>query len=174
MHQRASGLQVASLVGATLVAFIGLISLLNALLTSAGDVFGIQNLTMQLILGYLLAPVVWLIGVPWEEATVAGSFIGEKLVLIEFVAYMNFLNYLKGETLVATINAVMNEPTQAIITFALCGFANFGTIAMVVGTLGAMTPEKTGMISKLGMKAFLAGTLSNLMSATIAGLFLSF
>ena len=170
----ASGLQVASLVGASLIAFIGLISLLNALLSGAGDVFGIDNFTLEFVLGQLLAPVAWVIGVPWEEATIAGSFIGEKLVLNEFVAYMNFLSYLKDETLVVTTNAFMSGQTKAIITFALCGFANFSSISIVVGTLGAMAPQKTGIISELGMKVLLASTLSNLMSATIAGLFLSF
>lgn len=170
----ASGLQVASLVGASLIAFIGLISLLNALLSGAGDVFGIDNFTLEFVLGQLLAPVAWLIGVPWEEASIAGSFIGEKLVLNEFVAYMNFLSYLKDETLVVTTNAFMSGQTKAIITFALCGFANFSSISIVVGTMGAMAPQKTGIISELGMKVLLASTLSNLMSATIAGLFLSF
>ena len=174
LNGAATGLKIAGLVGATLVAFIGLISMFNALLTGVGDAFGIHNLTLELILGHLMAPVAWLVGVPWEEAMIAGSFIGQKLVLNEFVAYMNFSSYLNDETLVMTTNAVMSEPTKVIITFALCGFANFGAIALVVSTLSAMAPEKTGMISKLGMKTLLAGTLSNLMSATIAGLFLSF
>ena len=174
LNGAAGGLKIAGLVGATLIAFIALISLFNAILGNVGDLFGYDGLTLELILGYILSPIAWLIGVPWSEAMVAGSFIGQKLVLNEFVAYMNFAPYLSGDALVAGTNAVMSEQTKAIISFALCGFANFGSIAMVVGTLGSMAPKKTGIISKLGMRALLAGTLSNLLSATIAGMFLAF
>lgn len=173
LHGAAAGLKVAGLVGATLIAFIALISLLNGILGSIGDLFGCDHLTLELLLGYMLAPLAWLIGVPWSEAMLAGSFIGQKLVLNEFVAYMNFAPYLSDSVLVPATNAAMTEQSRAIISFALCGFANFGSIAMVIGTLSSMAPDKTGVISTLGMRALLAGTLSNLSSAAIAGMFLT-
>ena len=110
----------------------------------------------------------WVIGVPWgAEAQVAGSLIGQKLVINEFVAYVDFVNYLKPESTV-----VLSEKTIAIITFALCGFAIFSSIAILIGGLGAMAPNRRSDVARMGLKAVLAGSLSNLMSAAIAGLFI--
>ena len=133
-----------------------------------GGWFDHPELTLELILGYLFAPLAFLIGVPWHEAIVAGSFIGQKLIVNEFVAYLNFAPYL-----VDGAELVLTEKTKAIISFALCGFANLSSIAILLGGLGSLAPSRRQDIARFGLKAVLAATLSNLMSATIAGLFLS-
>lgn len=167
----ADGLKLALNVGAMLLAFIGLIALLNGLLGYVGGLCKVEGLTLQFLLGKLFAPLAFLIGVPWSEADVAGSFIGQKLILNEFVAYSELAPYLTGATQIDGQN--MSEPTKAIVSFALCGFANLSSIAILLGGLGAMAPSRRHDIARLGLKAVLAGTLSNLMSATIAGFFLS-
>ena len=169
------GLQLALNVGAMLLAFIGLIALINGILGGVGGWFGMPELTLEILLGYLFSPLAFLIGVPWAEATVAGSFIGQKLVVNEFVAYLNFVPYVgENAQVVAATGQVMSEKTQAIIAFALCGFANLSSIAILLGGLGGLAPNRRHDIARMGVKAVCAGTLSNLMAATIAGFFLSF
>ncbi len=158
-----SGLQLALNVGAMLLAFIAIIALFNGIIGWAGGLFGYPDLSFQVILGYLFQPLAWVLGVPWNEANAAGSFIGQKMVVNEFVAYLDFLD----------VKAQLSEKTQAIVTFALCGFANFSSIAILMGGIGAMAPTRRKEIAQLGLKAVLAGTLSNLMSAALAGFFLS-
>ncbi|WP_199611111.1 NupC/NupG family nucleoside CNT transporter [Flocculibacter collagenilyticus] len=159
-----SGMQLALNVGAMLLAFVALIALLNGLLGYVGGLFGYPDFTLQLVLGYVFQPLAWVLGVPWHEAQMAGSFIGQKLVVNEFVAYADFVQY-KDQ---------LSESTQAIVTFALCGFANLSSIAILLGGLGGMAPSRRHDIARLGLKAVLAASLANLMSAAIAGLFLSF
>ncbi|WP_282176859.1 NupC/NupG family nucleoside CNT transporter [Vibrio nereis] len=169
------GLQLALNVGAMLLAFVGLIALINGILGGLGGWFGMPELTLELLLGYLFSPLAFLIGVPWEEATFAGSFIGQKLVVNEFVAYLNFVPYVgDAAQVVPATGEVMSEKTQAIIAFALCGFANLSSIAILLGGLGGLAPNRRHDIARMGVKAVCAGTLSNLMAATIAGFFLSF
>ncbi len=156
-----SGLQLAFNVGAMLLAFIGLIALLNTIVGAIGTSFGEENLTIQLILGYIFAPLAWLIGVPWAEALQAGSFIGEKLVLNEFVAYIDFVG----------VKESLSSQTQVIVTFALCGFANLASLAVLLGGLGTMAPDRRSDIAKMSLKAVAAGSLANLMSAALAGVF---
>jgi CNT family concentrative nucleoside transporter len=158
-----SGMHLALNVGAMLLAFVALIALLNGLLGGIGAWFDHPTLTLQEILGYVFAPVAWLLGVPWGEAVTAGSFIGQKLVVNEFVAYLDFMNYREG----------LSGHTQAIVTFALCGFANLSSIAILLGGLGGMAPSRRKDIARLGLRAVLAGSMANLMSAAIAGFFLS-
>ncbi|MEH0873621.1 NupC/NupG family nucleoside CNT transporter [Pectobacterium cacticida] len=170
----ASGMQLALNVGAMLLAFVALIALLNGILGGIGGWFDYPNLSMELILGWIFAPVAFLIGVPWNEAAVAGSFIGQKLIVNEFVAYMNFSQYLKADDLVSAAGLqVLSDHTKAVISFALCGFANLSSIAILIGGLGSMAPSRRQDIARLGLKAVAAGTLSNLMSACIAGFFLA-
>ncbi|MGI9916968.1 NupC/NupG family nucleoside CNT transporter [Vibrio owensii] len=170
----ASGLQLALNVGAMLIAFVGLIALVNGMLGGIGGWFDMPELTLELILGYAFSPLAFLIGVPWDEAVVAGSFIGQKLVINEFVAYLNFTPYLgEGAQVVAATGEVMSAKTTAIISFALCGFANLSSIAILLGGLGSLAPNRRSDIARMGIKAVLAGTLSNLMAATIAGFCLS-
>ncbi|MGF1757676.1 NupC/NupG family nucleoside CNT transporter [Photobacterium sagamiensis] len=157
-----SGLRIAVAVGATLLAFISVIALLNGLLGSFGDLFGIE-LSFELILGYIFAPVAWLIGVPWNEAITAGSLIGNKVVVNEFVAFIQLME----------VKDQLSEHSQAIVTFALCGFANISTMAMLIGGLGSLVPERRQFISRNGFRAIAAGVLANLMSAAIAGVILS-
>lgn len=164
----ASGLKLAMNVGAMLLAFVGLIALVNGLFGGVGGWFGFPELTLEMILGYLFAPLAFIIGVPWSDALVAGSFIGQKLVVNEFVAYLNFAPYLSEAAPV-----IISEKTKAIVSFALCGFANLSSIAILLGGLGSLAPSRRSDIARFGLKAVLAATLSNLMSATIAGLFLS-
>ncbi|ELY6245689.1 NupC/NupG family nucleoside CNT transporter [Cronobacter universalis] len=169
-----AGMQLALNVGAMLLAFVALIALLNGMLSGIGGWFNHPELSLQLILGWVFSPVAWLIGVPWNEAMVAGSFIGQKLIINEFVAYMNFGEYLKEDAAVAAAGLqVLSDHTKAIISFALCGFANLSSIAILIGGLGSMAPNRRHEVAQLGLKAVAAGTLSNLMSATIAGLFLA-
>ncbi|OWO81591.1 NupC/NupG family nucleoside CNT transporter [Photorhabdus luminescens] len=170
----ASGMQLALNVGAMLLAFVALIALLNGILGGIGGWFKYPQLSLELMLGWVCAPIAYLIGVPWNEATVAGSFIGQKLVVNEFVAFMNFGEYLKPDDEVAAAGLqVLSDHTKAIISFALCGFANLSSVAILLGGLGGMAPNRRGDVARLGMKAVMAGTLSNLMSATIAGFFLA-
>jgi len=166
-----SGLALALNVGAMLLVFIALIALLNGLLGWAGGLVGFPQLSLQLLLGYLFAPVAFLIGVPWNEATIAGGFIGQKLVLNEFVAYVDFARYLDPQRVAEDGLAVLSERTKVIITFALCGFANLSSIGILIGGLGGMAPSRRPELARLGLKAVLAGTLSSLMSAALAGLF---
>ncbi|OBW94219.1 NupC/NupG family nucleoside CNT transporter [Gallibacterium salpingitidis] len=162
-----SGMQLAMNVGAMLLAFIALIALLNGIIGGIGGWFGYEGLNFQTILGWVFRPLAYIIGVPWNEAEVAGSMIGQKIVLNEFVAYVDFVKYLGPDA-----PMVLADKTKAIITFALCGFANLGSIAILIGGLGTMAPTRRKDIARLGIKAVIAGSLSNLMSAAIAGLFI--
>lgn len=161
----ASGLQLALNVGAMLLAFVGLIALINGIVGWVGTQVGIEGLSLQLMFGYLFQPLAFILGVSWEEARLAGSFIGQKLVINEFVAYIDFMQHVKAGDL--------SEHTQIIVTIALCGFANFSSIAILLGGLGSMAPSRRGDIAQLGLKALFAATLANLMSAAIAGFFFS-
>lgn len=162
-----AGMQLALNVGAMLIAFVGLIALINGILGGVGGWFGYGDLTLQSIFGWVFKPLAYLIGVSWEESAVAGQMIGLKLAVNEFVGYLEFAKYLQPDTAV-----VLSEKTKAIITFALCGFANFSSIAILIGGIGGMAPNRRGDVARLGLKAVIAGTLANLMSATIAGLFI--
>tara|TARA_R110002050_G_scaffold273560_2_gene417659 strand:- start:2592 stop:3836 length:1245 start_codon:yes stop_codon:yes gene_type:complete len=159
----ASGLKLAVNVGAMLLAFIALIALINTLVGGTASLLGFEGITIELLLGYLFAPIAFIIGVPSNEMLQAGSFIGQKIVVNEFFAYVNFVE----------IKDTLSVSTQAIITFALCGFANLSSIAILLGGIGSMAPNRRPDIAKLGLKAMIAATLANLMSAAIAGLFLS-
>ncbi len=162
-----TGAQIAIAVGASLLAFVALIAMINGIIGGVAGWFGYGDLTLQTILGWLFSPLAWVIGVPWSEASVAGSLIGQKVVVNEFVAYSEFVNYLKPESTVT-----LSDTTKAIISFALCGFANLGSIAVLVGGLSIMAPKRRKDVARLGIKAVVAGSLSNLMSAVIAGLFI--
>lgn len=164
-----AGLELALIIGGMLIAFIGLIAMLNGMLGGIGEWFGMPELTLELILGYVFSPLAFLLGVPWEEASIAGSFIGQKLVINEFVAYLNFAPYLSEGA-----EVVLSDKTRAIISFALCGFANLASVAILLGGIGTLAPKRRSYIASMGLRAIAAGSLSNLMSATIAGLFLSF
>ena len=163
-----SGLQLALNVGAMLLVFIALIAVLNGLLGWFGSWFGYGDISLQLILGYLFAPLAFVIGVPWGESVQAGSFIGQKLVLNEFVAYIDFVRYLDPAS-----GTPLSPQTQVIVTFALCGFANLSSVGILIGGLGVMAPNRRHDLAQLGLKAVLAGSLCNLMSAALAGLFAS-
>ena len=158
-----SGLQLAMNVGAMLLAFVALIALVNGIFGWVGGWFGYPGLTMQEVFGYVFQPVAYVLGISWDEAQIAGSFIGQKLVINEFVAYLDFVNY-KDQ---------LSEHAQVIITFVLCGFANFSSIAILLGGLGGMAPSRRHDIARLGMRALLAATMANMMSAAIAGFFVS-
>ena len=156
------GMKLALNIGAMLLAFISLIALINLLLGVVGGWFGADDLKFETILGYVMAPIMTLIGVPWSEATDAGSYVGQKVVVNEFVAFSNF----------APNIADFSQRTQAIVTFALTGFANLGSLGILLGGLGGMAPKRRGEIAELGLRAILAATLANLMSAAIAGILL--
>lgn len=163
-----TGAQIAVAVGASLLAFVALIAMINGMIGGVAAWFGYEGLTLQSIFGWLLSPLAWVIGVPWSEAGIAGSLLGQKVVINEFVAYSEFVKYLQPGSAVK-----LSDTTQAIVSFALCGFANLGSIAILVGGLSIMAPNRRQDVARLGFKAVLAGSLSNLMSAVIAGLFIS-
>lgn len=158
-----SGMSLALNVGAMVLAFVGLIALVNTLLGSLGAMIGFADLSLQLLLGYAFQPLAFIVGIPWEETRLAGSLIGQKLVFNEFVAFVSFTDQM----------TLMSDRSQAIVTFALCGFANFSSIGIVLGGIGMMAPNRRKDIAELGLRAVLAGFMANLMSAAIAGFFLS-
>jgi concentrative nucleoside transporter, CNT family len=156
------GLKLALNVGAMLLAFIALIALLNGLLSGIGSLFNLENFTLDTILGFVFAPIAFVIGVPWSEAVQAAGFIGQKFVLNEFVAYSSFAPQIDQ----------LSDKTVAVVSFALCGFANLSSLAILLGGLGNMAPSRRPEIARLGFRAILAGTLANLLSAAIAGMFI--
>lgn len=158
------GLRLAVNIGAMLLAFVGLIALFNGLVGGIFAIFGVEGVTMQMILGKLFKPLMYLLSIPWHEAEAAGALFGEKLILNEFVAFSHLDDYLAG----------MSARTYAVVTISLCGFANVSSIAILLGGLGVLVPEKRELIGRFGMKVVLAGSLSNLMSAALAGLLLTF
>ncbi|NIL95240.1 MAG: NupC/NupG family nucleoside CNT transporter [Woeseiaceae bacterium] len=158
------GLRLAVNIGAMLVAFVALIALFNGLVGGLFSLVGIEGVTLQLILGKIFQPLMYLLSVPWAEAEAAGALFGEKIILNEFVAFSHLNDYLAG----------MSPRTIAVTTFSLCGFANLSSIAILLGGLGVLVPEKRDLIGQLGIKAVLAASLSNLMSAALAGLMLTF
>ena len=160
-----TGLKIAVGVATVVMTFVAIIALINGIIGGIGGWFGYGNITLEGIFGWILAPLAWIMGVDWADASLAGSLIGQKLAINEFVAYLNLSPYLQpGSTL--------DVKTTAIISFALCGFANFGSIGVVVGAFSAISPQRAPEIAQLGMRALAAATLSNLMRATIAGFFI--
>ncbi|WP_145513549.1 NupC/NupG family nucleoside CNT transporter [Yersinia massiliensis] len=160
------GLKIAVGVATVVMAFVALIALINGIIGGLGGLFGWPNVSLESLLGYIFSPLAYIMGVSWDNAALAGGLIGQKLAINEFVAYVNFSPYLKDAA------GALDPKTIAVISFALCGFANFGSIAVVVGAFSAVAPERASDIARLGLRALLAATLSNLMSATIAGLFI--
>jgi len=158
------GLRLAANIGAMLIAFVALIAMFNGLVGWLFGLAGIEGITLQFILGKIFQPLMYLLSVPWAEAEAAGALFGEKLILNEFVAFSHLNDYLAG----------MSPRTIAITTFSLCGFANLSSIAILLGGLGVLVPEKRDLIGQLGIKAVLAASLSNLMSAALAGIMLTF
>jgi concentrative nucleoside transporter, CNT family len=157
-----TGVKLAVAVGAMVLAFVALVALANGILGGVGGWFGQPDLSFQQIVGYVFAPIMFLLGVPWNEAIQAGGLFGTKIVLNEFVAFIDL----------GALTA-LSPSTVGIVTFALCGFANFSSIAIQMAVTGGLAPNQRPMIAKLGLKALAAGSLSNLMSAALAGLFLS-
>lgn len=151
------GMQIMLSVIAVLIGFIAGIALLNGILGGIGGLLGFPELSLELLIGYAFAPISYIIGVPWEETTRAGVFLGQKVVLNEFLAYANF----------SPVADSFSQEGQIALTIAMCGFANFGGLAILIAGLGAAVPERKSEISKLGIKALLAGTLSNFTSAAI-------
>nr|WP_220481076.1 nucleoside transporter C-terminal domain-containing protein [Lysobacter penaei] len=169
------GLRLALNVGAMLLAFIALIALINAPLEWLGQVTGLEAAlgrptNLSSLLGYVLAPIAWVVGVPWEDATTVGGLIGTKVVLNEFVAYMQLSEIMNG-----TAEGVTLTPQGRLIaTYALCGFANFSSIAIQIGGIGGIAPERRQDLAKFGLRAVLGGSVATLMTATIAGVLTHF
>ena len=164
------GLRLALNIGAMLLAFIALIALLNWPLTWLGEVTGLaaaigKPTDLAAIFGYLLAPIAWVIGVPWQDATTVGSLIGQKVVINEFVAYLQLADIVNGK--VAGVS--LSDEGKLIATYALCGFANFSSIAIQIGGIGGLAPERRSDLARFGLRAVLGGTIATLMTATIAG-----
>ncbi|HVI06027.1 MAG TPA: nucleoside transporter C-terminal domain-containing protein, partial [Sphingomicrobium sp.] len=158
-----TGVKLAVAVGAMVLAFVALVALANGLLGGLGNLVGVPNLSFQRIIGYVFAPVMFLIGVPWNESGTAGGLFGTKLVLNEFVAFIDLGRMAPG---------TLSTRSREIVTFALCGFANFSSIAIQMAVTGGLAPDQRPVIAKLGIRALLAGSLANLMSAALASLML--
>ena len=159
-----TGVRLAVAVGAMVLSFVALVALANGLLGGVGAWFGVPDLSFQRLVGFLFQPIMYLLGVPWSEAGVAGGLFGTKIVLNEFVAFID-LGKIGPDAL--------SERARAIVTFALCGFANFSSIAIQMAVTGGLAPNQRPNIARLGLKALVAGSLANLMSAALAGLLLS-
>lgn len=157
------GLAVAVSVGAMLIAFVGLIALADGILGWGGTLLGWPGLSIEAVLGRVLAPLAWLLGVPWDQAGIVGAAIGQKLAFNEFLAYASLSPTLKA--------GILDPRSQAIVCFALCGFANFASIAIQLASFSSLVPERRSEVARYGLRAILAGSLSNLTSAAIAGLF---
>jgi len=155
-----TGVRLAVAVGAMVLAFVALVALANGLLGSFGNAVGLPGLSFQALLGHLFQPVMFLLNIPWNEAGIAGGLFGEKIVLNEFVAYIDL-----GKQA-----AALSPHTVAVVTFALCGFANFSSIAIQMAVTGGLAPNQRPVIARLGLRALAAGSLANLMSAALAGL----
>ncbi|MBH1430074.1 NupC/NupG family nucleoside CNT transporter [Stenotrophomonas maltophilia] len=169
------GLKLALNIGAMLLAFIALIALLNAPLTWIGEVTGLaaqigKPTNLSTIFGYVLAPIAWVIGTPWADATTVGSLIGQKVVINEFVAYTELSQIVNGQ--VAGVS--LSDEGRLIATYALCGFANFSSIAIQIGGIGGLAPERRHDLAKFGLRAVLGGTIATFMTATIAGVLTHF
>ena len=160
-----TGVKLAVAVGAMVLAFVALVALANGLLGWAGGLFGYGDLSFQMVLGWVFAPFMYLLGIPWNEAGVAGGLFGTKIVLNEFVAFID---------LGALDAGALSERSRAIVTFALCGFANFSSIAIQMAVTGGLAPNQRPVIARLGLRALAAGSLANLMSAALAGIFLPY
>lgn len=158
-----SGVRVAVAVGAMLLAFTALLSMLNGMVGGITGWFGLEGVTLETILGYGLAPIAYLIGIPWEEANTVGNLLGQKIILNEVIAFAKLV----------TLDPALAPKTRIITIFSLCGFANFAAIAIILGGLGTLIPDRKSEISRLGLKAVLCGVLANLMSAAIASVLLS-
>jgi CNT family concentrative nucleoside transporter len=160
-----TGVKLAVAVGAMVMVFVALVALANGILGGIGGWFGYPDVSFQQLLGLVFAPVMYLIGIPWEQAGAAGGLFGTKIVLNEFVAFIE---------LGAMDASVLTDRSRAIVTFALCGFANFSSIAIQMAVTGGLAPNQRPVIAKLGLRALAAGSLANLMSAALAGLFLPY
>lgn len=166
------GLRIAVMVGTMLIAFIGMIALVNGIVGLIGGWFGHPDLTLQYILGVLLGPLAWLLGVSWDQSPLAASFFGQKIILNEFVAYTSLAPHITDPMAIAAAGQqVLNAKAQVIVTVALCGFANIASLAVLIGSFGALDESRKDLIIRLGPRAVLAGGLSNLMSANIASVF---
>ena len=155
------GLKLAANVGAMLIAFVSIIAMINYIL-------GFADTSMQALLGFIFKPLAWSMGVPWEEAGIIGSLMGEKIVLTELVAYGDLGNILREQAL--TGKEILSERSVIIASYALCGFSNFGSIGIQLGGIGAMAPERRKDLAELAIKAMIGGALASWMTATIAGM----
>ena len=158
-----TGLHLALNVGTMLVAFLGLLALANFCVRSFFEMFQLQGITLQTLLGWAFAPLAWLMGVPWHDCAPVGQLLGEKTILNEFVAYQSL-----GEMLRADPGA-LSERSMVIASYALCGFANLGSIGILIGGLGGIAPERKQDLARLGVPSLVAGSLAAFMTATIAG-----
>jgi len=157
------GCQLALNVGACLIAFMGLLTLINAILGFLGGFIGLQDLSLQKIFGFVFSPLAWIMGVPWKDCYVIGDLMGQKTAINEFVAYFNFAVYLRDNP------GVLDKRSIVIATYALCGFSNFLSIAIQIGGIGGIAPHRRHDLAKLGLRSVLAGSLACFMTATIAG-----
>ncbi len=157
-----AGMKLAAYVGTLLLAFVALIALLNAMIATTGGWFGVEDLSLQRLFGIALAPIAWLLGVPWEDASQVGALLGVKTVLNEFIAY--------GELADLMATGALAPRSAVIASYALCGFANFGSLAILLGGIGGLAPGRRPEVAQLGLRAILAGSLATFMTGCVAGI----
>ena len=159
-----AGLRLAAYIGALLIAFVALIALVNGLIASVGGWFGAEDLSLQKMLGVALAPLAWLLGVPWQDASQVGALLGIKTVLNEFIAYADLADLVAAGAI---------APRSAVIaSYALCGFANFGSLAILLGGIGGLAPSRRPEVASLGVRSIVSGSLATFMTGCVAGLLL--
>jgi CNT family concentrative nucleoside transporter len=166
------GLKLVLNVGAMLIAFLGLLAMFNALLGWLGGLAGFPQLTLELILSYLLAPIAWLMGVPWADCGQVGALLGKKTILNEFIAYLDLKTLIDNAKSADPSLPRISERAIIITTYALCGFSNIGSIGIQIGGIGAIAPDRQHDLAKLGVRAMVGGTIACFMTAAIAGLLL--
>jgi CNT family concentrative nucleoside transporter len=159
-----SGLRLAAYVGALLIAFVALLALVNDVLGSVASVFGFGEVSLQSLLGAALAPIAWLMGVPWADAAQVGALLGVKTILNEFIAYMQLSQLVEA--------GALQHRSAVIASYALCGFANFGSLAILLGGIGGLAPERRTDVARFGMRCILSGSLATFMTACVAGILL--
>ncbi len=173
----ADGLKLALNVGAMLIAFLALLALVNAVLGWVGGVLGVPALSLEWLFARLLAPAAWIMGVPWEECGQVGILLGKKTILNEFIAYLDLKSFIDGAGAVtagaaAGAGPVLSPRSVVLATYALCGFANVGSVAIQIGGIGGIAPNRQGDLARLGLRALAAGTLANFINACVAGIVL--
>lgn len=166
------GMKLALNVAAMLIAFLGLLALINGVLTGFGGIIGLPELSLELIFSYLFAPIAWLMGVPWNDCLQVGVLLGKKTIINEFIAYLDLKQLIENSQNISQGETAFSQRSIIISTYALCGFSNIGSIAIQIGGISGMAPERQPDVARLGIRAMIAGSIACFMTACVAGMLL--